>query len=341
MSRQRRAFTLIELLVVIAIIGILIALLLPAVQQAREAARRTQCRNNLKQIGLAMHNYLDSNKYFAGGGYFGWGPGWATSLLPYLEQTPAYTKLDVGRNMYMPAPGPLANRDKFADFMVTNYVCPASPLPALLVPEDALPVVNILVGNYVGIMGASTSPTVFTDPTGRGRVCDCPAPAPANCNFGGYQASNGVVFPNSKISTRDILDGTTNTIMIGEQSDSGSSPGVGACGANPNLDIRMARRAGIWGGSASGITPVQGGSSCWSEAGSIVTVRYPVGQKTRVNFQDGIARYGWNTPIQSVHAGGAHVLRCDGGTSFFSSSMNWDVFKWSCIRDDGKVFEGL
>ena len=106
-TRERRGFTLIELLVVIAIIAVLIALLLPAVQAAREAARRAQCSNNLKQIGLAMHNYHSSNDKFPqgmsqsafalnyAGGYSGWGEWSAQAeMLPYLEQAPVYSAIN-------------------------------------------------------------------------------------------------------------------------------------------------------------------------------------------------------------------------------------------------------
>ncbi len=329
---RHRGFTLIELLVVIAIIGVLVALLLPAVQTAREAARRSQCKNNLKQIGLAMHTYLDSHRVWPSGGYMTWGLGWATSILPYMEQAGAYKKLDPGRATYMPAPGPLVNRDVFNGFIVPNYVCPSSPLPALAVPEDATGV-NIQVGNYVGITGATTSGTNATDPTGSGRSIDCAsALSPAQCNFGGYQARNGVIFPGSAMSTRDIRDGTSNTIMIGEQSDVGTSAGVGACGPSSALDIRMPKRAGLWTGSAA-----SGTMACWMESASIVTVRWKIGQKSRVNFQDGIGRYGWNNPIQSAHPGGASLLRCDGSVLFANNSLNFDVLKWICIRDDKQV----
>ena len=104
-SRPTRGFTLIELLVVIAIIAILVALLLPAVQQAREAARRTQCKNNLKQISLALHNYHDVHKCFPQSGMWKWAGGWAPTtgrswlfmILPYVEQKNAFEDSDVGQ----------------------------------------------------------------------------------------------------------------------------------------------------------------------------------------------------------------------------------------------------
>ena len=111
-QRQRHGFTLIELLVVIAIIAVLIALLLPAVQQAREAARRTQCRNNLKQIGLAIHNYLDIHDRFPPGHYWssntadsgGTGWLWGTHLLPQMDQAPLYNTIDFGSSCCLQNP---------------------------------------------------------------------------------------------------------------------------------------------------------------------------------------------------------------------------------------------
>ena len=101
LCRQRTAFTLVELLVVIAIIGILIALLLPAVQSAREAARRTQCANNLKEIGLSIHEYHDSKKELPPSAITEHKASWAVFILPYLEQEALCNEWDIGRNFYL------------------------------------------------------------------------------------------------------------------------------------------------------------------------------------------------------------------------------------------------
>ena len=114
-----------------------------------------------------------------------------------------------------------------------------------------------------------------------------------------------------------------------------SPPGVGVCSASAQLDIRMTKRAGLWTGASTGTPPKAGQGAC--ESASIVTVRYPIGQKARVSFDDGIARYGWNTPIQSVHTNGANVLRCDGSVAFLSTTLPFDTLRWLCIRDDGQT----
>jgi hypothetical protein len=145
------------------------------------------------------------------------------------------------------------------------------------------------------------------------------------------------VNPNKRhlLRTERILDGTTNTLMLGEQSDYGVDPGVGPGAPNLMHDIRMPKRAGVWTGASTGIT--FGQPTCAStESASIITVRHNIGTKRRVAFNDGIARYGWNTPIQSAHPGGALTARCDGGTAFLKNNMSYDVLKWLCIRDDGR-----
>ena len=144
----KRGFTLIELLVVIAIIAVLIALLLPAVQQAREAARRSQCKNNMKQVGLAFHNYHDTMRVFPYGVAWNDAPNWRVMLMPYLDQAPLYNSLGgvkTGNGFWSHSPGSGAtigygsSNDAIRNLVLNVYACPSSTLPQLtgvaLVPQ--------------------------------------------------------------------------------------------------------------------------------------------------------------------------------------------------------------
>ncbi|HEY2252736.1 MAG TPA: DUF1559 domain-containing protein, partial [Planctomycetaceae bacterium] len=195
--RHRRGFTLIELLVVIAIIAVLVALLLPAVQQAREAARRSQCRNNLKQIGLALHNYHSSYNtfppgYVAGAIYpatsCGW--GWCAQLLPYLDQTPLYNSINFQLPIENSANVPLLSKT----------------LSGMLCPSD------------------QTGAGQFTITDGAGAVLIQAAVASSYAATVGDDSSeadaltgNGVFFRNSRIRISDIADGTSTTVLVGER----------------------------------------------------------------------------------------------------------------------------
>ncbi|MFN9717500.1 MAG: DUF1559 domain-containing protein [Planctomycetota bacterium] len=192
--RQRtRGFTLIELLVVIAIIAILVALLLPAVQQAREAARRTQCKNNLKQLGIALHNYHDTFNVFPpahvrtqsampGDGLItGWrGYSAHSMLLPYIEQAPLYQQINFN-NFFDNSMNTASRRTVIAAFR-----CPSdSPFPGSAETGN---------NNYPGSMGPSLGQ--YVSPIG---------------------VRNGMFNFDVKVAMRDVLDGTTNTIAFGEQ----------------------------------------------------------------------------------------------------------------------------
>lgn len=205
---MRRGFTLIELLVVIAIIAVLIALLLPAVQQARESARRTQCKNNLKQLGLALHNYHDTAKMFPSleiqdatfmssgnnnwGGYAG---NWNTLLLPYIDQAPMYNTINFGAawnagNNY------LAFKQKYA-----AYMCPSNPI------QDQIWSTNSHIVHYFAVAGGTSGP-----PGGLERI------SWANGGSGGatVDALKGVFYHSSNTSLAAITDGSSNTVMIAE-----------------------------------------------------------------------------------------------------------------------------
>lgn len=216
MKRTRqRGFTLIELLVVIAIIAILVALLLPAVQQAREAARRTQCKNNLKQLGIAMHNYHDTYKVFP----MGWigveagvadveggsGFGWATHLLPFCDQAPIYNQFDFNLDIT-----DAAHTDAIL-FDINVHRCPSDNGPtSWTIQDDAtgtIDLATLATANYVGSFGTTEIDECETTPAG------------SNCEGDGFFGQN------SSLRIRDIKDGTSNTLMLGERkSDINASP---------------------------------------------------------------------------------------------------------------------
>jgi prepilin-type N-terminal cleavage/methylation domain-containing protein/prepilin-type processing-associated H-X9-DG protein len=209
-SVPRRAFTLVELLVVIAIIGILIALLLPAVQAAREAARRTQCTNNLKQMGLGLHNYHDTFKSFPPGWIRFWDPvagswatngsrfGWASFLLPYVEQKPLHDQLDMQQyslEQVVSTPAGLA----LLQTSIDSYLCPSGKSDVM--NKNTSRDYNgsfVASSNYAGVKGVSA----------RG----------SNDGLGVLWASSGRP-GRGAVSFSKITDGTSNTFAIGERDD--------------------------------------------------------------------------------------------------------------------------
>jgi prepilin-type N-terminal cleavage/methylation domain-containing protein/prepilin-type processing-associated H-X9-DG protein len=194
---SRGGFTLVELLVVIAIIAVLIGLLLPAVQRVREAALRTQCQNNLKQIGLALHNYHGVSQRFPPG-YRASGPhsdgatdtapgwGWAAFILPHLEQDDVYRQLNL-------------NQPVQASPAITNLV------KAYLCPSDILPDAAFAVPDALGDTLCLAAPTSYA-------AC-CGSDASGTTDAAGL----GVFYRNSEVRMTDIADGTSNTILVGER----------------------------------------------------------------------------------------------------------------------------
>ena len=223
--KSLRAFTLVELLVVIAIIGILVALLLPAVQAAREAARRSQCSNNLKQIGLAMHNYHSAHGRlpYGASAIFDHEPGgsWGAFILPYLEQQPAFDQFDFSVDMTH------ANNAEAIKTVVPVYLCPTDPgssNPICTWHCARIPVPEVAKISYFGSMG----------PAHMGNCADCPDPTPSASNyccrlswfFGSWdKADLGVSrgqFPGMicrwprGVEFREVSDGLSNTFLVGE-----------------------------------------------------------------------------------------------------------------------------
>jgi prepilin-type N-terminal cleavage/methylation domain-containing protein/prepilin-type processing-associated H-X9-DG protein len=241
--RSKTGFTLVELLVVIAIIGILIALLLPAVQAAREAARRAQCTNNLKQIGLALHNYHDVHNSFpfsvmvhVVSNQLQNAQGWGVTVLPFMEQTALYSRYDSRFPPLSPAaiPNPLPNQQPFINIGVTSTVVPTFICPSAPGSPDSR--VYTAQGTFSGVQVYwRSAPSDYCVNSGVGQDWNNVGPAGsfaqiayANYSGGAAGSREGVLnfvgfdpFINQTLITTsriaDILDGTSNTIMIGER----------------------------------------------------------------------------------------------------------------------------
>lgn len=316
-SRHRRGFTLIELLVVIAIIAILIALLLPAVQQAREAARRTQCKNNLKQIGLALHNYEESHSVFPpgfvsiptgpwpGGGNDPVpeiGPGWSffTMLLPFMDQANLSEQIDFNLPITDSINAPARSST------VTAYLCPSDTTPQQIsVYPASLNINDLAACSYIGSLGGA-------DPT----------------NTSGYTAMyeqqpfNGMFHRNSAVRMRDITDGSSNTFGIGER-QSAFVPN-GWAGVIPTAQTVFSQQVATQRGQAVGDTA--------RPAITMALVHVRSGGPNSPTGSPG----GYNSP----HTGGAHFLLMDGSVRMIGENVDINVFRWLAARNDGQVIGG-
>ncbi len=318
---RKRAFTLIELLVVIAIIAVLIALLLPAVQQAREAARRTQCKNNLKQIGLGMHNYESTYITFPIGARVdnGWGPSWWAGLLPYADQAPLYNKLNLGGSHpgWVGAGGGTTgdlNGQASNGINIPVMICPSSPMPSLIQVGSY----NVTGPQYLGISGAMTG-NGLTEPRAVA-CCGC-----CGMTAGGQIVFGGVLVANAVTRMKDMSDGTSNTMMVGECSN--WIPGSAKVNPTPTDGWLMGTGTG---GTGTNFNAAAGDG----RADQITTINFPPNGAT--SGAAGVHQnYGPNNGLLSAHTGGVHVLLGDGGVRFVSNNINMLTLRELATRDDG------
>ena len=345
---RTRAFTLIELLVVIAIIAILIGLLLPAVQKVREAADRTKCQNNLKQIGVALHNFNDVYGFLPPGGTQdsppfnptiagSWGVSWAVFILPYVEQDALFQKFKFNGNSGWNAPAGTVNAAAASGVIIPTYRCPASPLPerSITNPSGTLTGSFVMANSYVGISGAINGLIPgYTE----SRI-NTPNPATAGCCSGGIISGGGIMIPgNARIKLSTIKDGTSNTIAVSEQNDF----------LTTQNGTQVAWSAGLIHGFMIGwrltATPPAVGNNGDNRTFSMTTIRYPINQKT--GWPDGVGdcgntgvcdNTGSNIPLNSAHSGGVNVVLGDGSVRFMRETISLDNLARYATRNDGQA----
>jgi prepilin-type N-terminal cleavage/methylation domain-containing protein len=311
---RTRGFTLIELLVVIAIIAILIALLLPAVQQAREAARRTQCKNNLKQIGLALHNYHDTHKVFPPGQFNFIGadlPGlsvfhgtartcWMQQILPYIDQAPLYNQFST---YFGGIQGGYLWQGRWT--AIPGLTCPSDPTnPKILTAGGGTPQNSQgFHGNYVASYGR----------TGRGNQASVAA---GTYTVVGYQNAplqneKGYFWPLSASKIDDAKDGSSNTLMLGEivvVEDTGSH------------DLR-GRYYNTWEGNVL-FSSEQPPNTTIGDVSVAYCIHTP--PDAPCGPFNGTVRYQF---LRSYHTGGAHVAMGDGSVHFVSNNIDVWTFR--------------
>ncbi len=338
---RNAAFTLIELLVVIAIIGVLVGLLLPAVQQAREAARRASCVNNLKQIGVGLHNFNSSQNHFPSGVMCGGSspPGgttvaemgkhggwaWSAFILDFCDQQSLANDLQVGTSRVW------HDNQQAGRTVVSFYLCPSDTAPT----ENKERVRWVGAGtsagtsNYVGNAGTKPIKNTVGVPNSHCAHDDSPENrAAANKYY------TGVLFPRSSITMAHIRDGTSNTLLVGERDYSSTQHGdheasnwIGSLGAGWHTEPFHYNWVTIFDEANSNLqindydtTNPTNTPDCWPVGGC--------GSPYGVTDADS-----WS----SQHPGGAQFVLCDGSVRFVMETINESVFADLCNRADGDV----
>jgi prepilin-type N-terminal cleavage/methylation domain-containing protein len=309
MRRRSFAFTLVELLVVIAIIGVLVALLLPAVQAAREAARRSSCSNNLKQIGIALHNYHDVNLTFPSGWLDNPAPnqeawGWAALTLPYIEQAPLHQRLGVTKARLFDQLSSLNGANgpdvaQAARTVVKVFICPTDAGH-----QAGLVHTNRHFGGGLGFQAAgftgNTTLVGVSNYMGVAGHRDVRQAAPNTGIFFGNCQGSATQCPNnmaSSVRMAEVLDGTSQTLMVGERD-------TFFCRSGTWLGVRNTD-----GNAARGVAVVIGHS-------------HPkLNQDTKVVVWDE-PRIGCGEGFASLHPGGAQFVAVDGSVRFISNTIN-------------------
>ncbi len=314
-ARRLRGFTLIELLVVIAIIAILIALLLPAVQQAREAARRTQCKNTLKQWGLALHNYHDNSNCFPYGA-MGINSttnnlGFHVMLLPFIDQAPLYNQFDFNIPYTATAPAP-------SNVALNQRSTPLFHCASARQVDKMSTSAGQWTVHYYGVAGAK-GPKAAPQTGTYSAASTTTNYTTAHGNF----ATNGILCRNTVSRFADITDGTSNTFLLGEIS--------AATGQTPDTPVTLQPHWRPWIQGASNNTNSGAFYACKNIYNSIGPSGYDNATTPNQNYLFNDVRFG------SQHTGGAHFLMGDGAVKFVSENIDFATYQAAASKGDSEA----
>lgn len=318
-SPRRAGFTLVELLVVMAIIGVLIGMLLPAVQRTRETANRMSCTNNMKQLGIAMHNYLDSNHCFPAGylnktvpeypllppSKFRW--SWEAQLTPYLEQSNVYNSLNLNIPLYDASNNVFPVNQGGVSCQVPTFLCPSDP------QVQVYP--NFGQTNYVACLGSGI-------------------------NGGSRTKADGICYNSSHTTVQGITDGLSNTALFSEQILGPGGPTI-TPPDQPDVRLHYGRKpanAPVSDAICAGITQWltdRGGK--WAD-GEVQYSLYDHHYPPNPQVWDCIAfEYSWK-PARSRHQGGVNLALADGSVRFVANNVSLQIWQALGSRDGGESF---
>ncbi len=311
-SRARAAFTLIELLVVIAIIAILIALLVPAVQKVREAAARSECTNNLKQLGLALHNFHNVFHGFPKAGKLTNELSWHVYILPFIEQDNLYKQFNFAPGTFNGPPnntGP--KRNELALNRIPQFLCPSCDIEKMLLNAPNNPDLPELINNeppytthYYGVMGPTGNNPITGQPYGWNNVGPHGGFAKEGIFIQDTVAAGNSPGPDVGVRIAQVLDGTSNTLMVGEISWVNN-----ATGTRYRSWVRGCDTAPVCAGCRN--------------------VTNAINSPSIATFND--------IAFGSMHSAGANFLMGDGSARFILDSINLGTYRALASIDGGEV----